>query len=137
MSYYSVYDEFVSKLGLRGGELNVYSVIYNAVAHLNGYISISQIRRRTGISETRVCEVLKKLEDRGLISRASVGHRRKNRYELRGVRVGSDGYPKICINGEEFTSSEIGDDRNLTDQNYFDNGRTTSAKRMLPIVNKL
>ena len=66
-----------------------------------------------------------------------MGRRRKNRYELIGVSVGPKGHPKLCIKGEEFTSSEIGDDRNLTDQNYFDNGRTTSAKRMLPIVNKL
>jgi small subunit ribosomal protein S1 len=43
MTYYIVYDVFISKLGLHGGELTVYSAIYSAVAHFNGNISISQI----------------------------------------------------------------------------------------------
>lgn len=137
MTYYIVYDVFISKLGLHGGELNVYSAIYSAVAHLNGNISISQICQKTGVSETRVCEILKSLEERALIVRASVGYRRKNRYKLKGVKVGHKGHPLLGGDVEDLTSSEIGDVGKLTDQNFSNNRRTSSTKKLLPKVNKL
>lgn len=137
MTYYIVYDVFISKLGLRGGELNVYSAIYSAVAHFRGNISISQICQKTGVSETRVCEILKSLEDRALITRAPVGYRRKNRYRLKGVTVGYNGHPLLSADVEEPTSLEMGDVVKLSDQNYSDNRRTSPPRKLLPKVNKL
>lgn len=136
VTYYIIYDVFVSELGLRGGELNVYAAIYSAVAHLGGYISISMICRQTGISEPRVCEILKNLEKRGLVTRSAVGYRRKNRYKLNGVIVGAKGFPLVG-NGGEMTTPEKGDVANNTDQNYSDNRRSSSTKRLLPKISTL
>ena len=135
VTYYIIYDVFVSQLGLRGGDLNVYAAIYSAVAHLGGYISISMICRQTGISETRVCEILKNLEKRGLVTRSAVGYRRKNRYKLSGVTVDSKGFPLVGSGGE-VTTPEKGDVANNTDQNPSDNRRVTTTKRLLPKRNK-
>ena len=128
VTYYIIYDVFVSALGLRSGDLNVYAAIYSAVAHLDGYISISMICRQTGISEPRVCEILKNLEKRGLVTRSAVGYRRKNRYKLNGVTVGAKGFP-------EMTTPEKRDVANNTDQNYSDKKRSTTTKRLLPKIN--
>lgn len=135
MTYYIIYDVFISELGLRGGDLNIYAAIYSAVAHLSGYISISMLCRQTGISETRVCEILKNLEKRGLVIRSAVGYRRKNRYKLSGVTVGAKGFP-LVVSGGELTTPEKGDVANNTDQNPSDNMRITTTKRLLPKINK-
>lgn len=135
MTYYIIYDVFVSGLGLRGGDLNVYAAIYSAVAHLSGYISISMICRQTGISETRVYEILNKLEKLGLITRSAVGYRRKNRYMLSGVYVGAKGFPQIGSDSK-LTTPQTGSLEIETDQNTSDNGRISTTKRLLPKINK-
>lgn len=135
MTYYIIYDVFVSELELRGGDLNVYAAIYSAVAHLGGYISISMICRQTGISRARVYEILQKLEKRGSITRASVGYRNKNKYTLIGVTVGAKGFPLLGCGLS--TTLEIGEVAKKTVQNYSGNRRINSTKRLLPKVNNL
>lgn len=136
MTYYIVYEVFVRELDLRGSELNVFSAIYSAVAHMNGYISISQICRQTGSSRSRVCDAINKLECRGLITRSTEGRRRKNKYSLIGVEVGARGIPKIGL-VQEMTSPQMGHTQYGTEQYYCDFRTSTSPKILLPIVNNL
>lgn len=130
VTFYSVYDEFVSVLGLRANELHVYAAIYNAVAHMKGYISFTQITKKTGVTRTRVCQIVKSLEERGFIARTSnKGRRRKNNYILKSVTVARDGTPQFpgrsSVNTAHFEKK--------AEQNYSYMHTRTSVKPLLPI----
>ena len=137
MSYFIVYDSFVTVLGLKGNELLVFATLYNAVAHLHGDISISQIIKRSGVSHRSVCRILKKFEDNGWISKSSIGRRGKNHYELHKVSVGSGGRP-ILAQAEDVTSAiKTHDEKKSWDKNYSQDDICTSVELLLPIVNNL
>ena len=106
MAYYIVYDVFVSVLCLRSNELHVYAAIYSAVAHMKGYISITQITKQTGVSRSAVCKIVKSLEGRGMITRIPDGRRRKNRYILQRIIVAKNGMPVIPNTTEQMHQSE-------------------------------
>ena len=136
MSYFIIYDVFITLLGLSGIDLLVFSTIYNAVAHLHGDISLSQISKRSGVSHSSVCRILKEFEDKGWISKSPIGRRGKNHYEIYVVKVGHRGIP---IASQEDTSSPnmTHVEKNTLDKNCGQADICTSLDVLLPIVNNL
>lgn len=133
--YYTVHDVFVTVLGLKGVDLLVFSIIYNAVAHMNGYVSISAIANHSGASRSHVCRVIKKFEDQGWITREPVGRRNKNRYQIKVLSVSSKAMPLLADNHTSHLKSPLGN--NERDKYYTSKVTSTSDVMLLPIVNKL
>lgn len=133
--YYVVHEEFVTDLGLRGVDLLVFSIIYNAVAHMKGYVSISAIANHSGASHSHVCRVLKKFEDKGWITREPVGRRHKNRYQIKVLSVGSKAMPLLADNHTSLLKSPLGNSEK--DKYYNSKVTSTSDVMLLPVVNKL
>lgn len=130
MTYYTVYDGFVSVLGLRANELHVYAAIYSAVAHMKGYISFTQITKQTGVTRTRACQIVKSLEERGIIARTSnKGRRRKNNYILKSVMIAGDGAPQFPGSTSVKTTPFV----NKIEQKYSYMSTRTGKKPLLPI----
>lgn len=132
MTYYTVYDVFVSDLGLRSTELHVYAAIYSAVVHMKGYISITQITKQTGVARTTVCRIVKSLEERGMITRTPHGRRRKNQYKLQSLVVDAKGFPMIPSSQPECTSVKSTHSEEMMGQNYNYVRTRTSSKPLLP-----
>lgn len=133
MTYYTVYDVFVSDLGLRSTELHVYAAIYSAVVHMKGFISITQITKQTGVTRTSVCRIVKSFEERGMLTRTPCGRRRKNKYRLLHLAVDAKGFPRIATSQSEFTSVKSTHSKEMLGQNYNYVRTRTSSKPLLPI----
>lgn len=137
IKYYIIYELFVSRLNLKGSELMVYSLIYSAVAHMDGFISMTQIMRQTGLSITRVYEIVAKLEAQGLISRSAEGFRRKNKYKLYRVTVGADKKPQFKVDPSNDINSNIVKSEKKSEKNSSSFQSSNPTKMLLPNVNNL
>lgn len=135
MYYYTVHEEFVTVLGLKGVDLLVFSIIYNAVAHMNGFVSITAITNHSGASRSHVCRVLKKFEDQGWITKTPEGRRKKNRYQIKVLTVGQRAKPILASNFTSITKSPVSS--NEKDKYYPSKVTSTGDIVRLPIVTNL
>lgn len=120
--YFVIFETFVKELNLAGAELLVFAAIYGAVTNMDGYISLKQISSSTSVSKAAVCKIISRFEEKGWLTKSSVGRRRKNKYAIHVVKAGYKNIP-VVVGGKD---------------KYLSSSKTAnSLQARLPIVNKL